>query len=109
MILSVSRILFPVPIIIFLLGMVSIDYNDMLAGIIMAIGLALFVILYFSLRCPTCRKSPYVRKSKNNPSIWEYSLPTAEKKCSQCGLEFSRAKIERQAAPLIVEADGVEK
>lgn len=88
MTLSVRGVIFPIPVLIFLLGMVLIGYNHIIAGILMVAGLAMFIILYLSLRCPVCKKSPYVRKLKKSESIWEYSLPFAEKKCSQCGFEF---------------------
>jgi predicted RNA-binding Zn-ribbon protein involved in translation (DUF1610 family) len=96
MIIQVRNFIFPIPLVVFVVGILLADYNNLLAAFLMVSGLALYALFYISLRCPVCGKSPYVRRMKERSSAWVYSLPLAEKQCSQCGLDFEGSGIENQ-------------
>jgi hypothetical protein len=91
MVIRVNGALFPLPLALFLTGMLLIEYSDISAAFLMVSGLALYISFYVLLRCPVCKKSPYLRRAK--APAWAYSLPLAERNCSQCGLVFSRAEV----------------
>jgi hypothetical protein len=98
MIIQVRNFIFPLPVVVFVIGIFLADYNNLLAAFLMVLGLALYALFYISLRCPVCGKSPYVRRIKERSSAWVYSLPLAENQCSQCGLDFRGARIKNQDA-----------
>ena len=84
--IKVSRWLFPLPVVTFLLGfMLTWSGFEELAGGLMLAGLAQFTAQVFLLRCVSCGKSPYIRQGGGRP---QFSAPMPERICSKCQTAF---------------------
>ncbi len=93
MLVRVNKFLFILPFILFLGGMFISESNALIAAILMIIGLFLYVVLHFMLKCPSCKKSPYLSKPKGRSSQWAYSFPFPDRQCSFCRYDFMSDKV----------------
>lgn len=92
--LRLPALIFCLPVVFFLVGMLLIGTDDLASAIGMGFGLLLYVINLVVFRCPQCGKSPYLRVSTGGAFRRKYSLPWPEKACSRCGYHFARSSTE---------------
>lgn len=88
MLIRVNKALFVLPFILFISGMLMSGSNVLIAAIMMGSGLFSYVVLHLMLKCPACKKSPYLRKPRGRSSRWAYSLPFPARRCSFCRYDF---------------------
>lgn len=100
MMFKVNQLIFPLPVVVFVAGMILIDSYYGLSTFLMVCGITLYLLIYLMIRCPACNKSPYLRRMKSKSSSWAYTLPLAEARCSECGFDFSARPDSKSQRPI---------
>jgi hypothetical protein len=88
--LTLSQVLSCIPMVMmFSGGIVSASAATpiVVAFMLLSVGLVAHMVAYFTLTCPTCGKSRYLRVGIPRPSS-SYFAPIVEIECSRCGHQF---------------------
>ena len=81
------RVFFLIPVLWVALGFIASIFSIQVAMTLIIVGAANYVTNYVFIKCPTCGKSPYLRKIEHRilfgPRV--YTSPIVETQCSICG------------------------
>ena len=72
------------PLLLGLLAMAVLNWSGLLFALLMLGAMALYLILYLTVRCPACGKPLYLRETRSR-LFGAYTFPTFERTCSKCG------------------------